>query len=131
MSGSDTFPSFPTIRIRPGRSPTIIRPSGKKSKQKAPDNPSATVSTAYAAAKFGLLGFTQSLFAEVRDHGIKVAAICPGLVDTDLIPRNKQVDRDKFLHPDDIAEVVYDVLISPLRACPTEIVLEPQYDPEA
>lgn len=86
---------------------------------------------AYAAAKFGLLGFTQSLFAEVRDHGIKVAAVCPGLVDTDLIPRNKQVDRAKFLQPDDIAEVVYDVLVSPLRACPTEIVLEPQYDPEA
>jgi 3-oxoacyl-[acyl-carrier protein] reductase len=86
---------------------------------------------AYAAAKFGLLGFTQSLFAEVRDHGIKVAAICPGLVDTDLIPPNKQVDRTKFLQPHDIAEVVYDVLVSPLRACPTEIVLEPQYDPEA
>jgi 3-oxoacyl-[acyl-carrier protein] reductase len=86
---------------------------------------------AYAAAKFGLLGFTQSLFAEVRDHGIKVAAICPGLVDTDLIPPNKRVDRGKFLQPSDIAEAAYDVLTSPLRACPTEIMLEPQYDPEA
>jgi 3-oxoacyl-[acyl-carrier protein] reductase len=86
---------------------------------------------AYAAAKFGLLGFTQSLFAEVRDHGIKVAAVCPGLVDTDLIPPNKRVDRGKFLQPSDIAEAVYDVLTSPLRACPTEIMLEPQYDPEA
>ena len=48
---------------------------------------------AYAAAKFGLLGFTQSLFEEVREHGIKVTAICPGVVDTDLIPPNKNVDR--------------------------------------
>ena len=86
---------------------------------------------AYAAAKFGLLGFTQSLFAEVRDHGIKVAAICPGLVDTELIPPNKRVDRAKFLQPADIADVVLDIVTSPLRACPTEIVLEPQYDPEA
>ena len=86
---------------------------------------------AYAAAKFGLLGFTQSLFAEVRGHGIKVAAICPGLVDTDLIPPNARVDRAKFLQPSDVAEAVYDVLSRPLRACPTEIVLEPQYDPEA
>ena len=86
---------------------------------------------AYAAAKFGLLGFTQSLFAEVRDHGIKVAAICPGLVDTELIPANKHVDRAKFLQPADIADVVLDIVTSPLRACPTEIVLEPQYDPEA
>jgi 3-oxoacyl-[acyl-carrier protein] reductase len=86
---------------------------------------------AYAASKFGLIGFTQSLFEEVRDHGIKVVAICPGLVDTELIPQNRRVDRAKFLQPADIAEAVHDVLTSPLRACPTEIVLEPQYDPEA
>jgi NAD(P)-dependent dehydrogenase (short-subunit alcohol dehydrogenase family) len=86
---------------------------------------------AYAAAKFGLLGFTQSLFEEVRDHGIKVVAICPGLVDTDLIPANKRVDRGKFLQPSDVAEAVHDVLSTPLRACPTEIILQPQYDPEA
>jgi 3-oxoacyl-[acyl-carrier protein] reductase len=86
---------------------------------------------AYAAAKFGLLGFTQSLFAEVRSHGIKVAAICPGLVDTGLIPPNSRVDRNKFLQPSDIAEVVVAVLTSPVRTCATEIVIEPQYDPEA
>ena len=33
-SGSETLPSFATIRMRPGRSPTMIRPSGRKSKQK-------------------------------------------------------------------------------------------------
>jgi NAD(P)-dependent dehydrogenase (short-subunit alcohol dehydrogenase family) len=86
---------------------------------------------AYAAAKFGLLGFTQSLFAEVRGHGIKVTAICPGVVDTGLIPPNRRVDRGKFLQPDDVAAAVCDVVASPLRACPTEIVLEPQHDPEA
>jgi NAD(P)-dependent dehydrogenase (short-subunit alcohol dehydrogenase family) len=86
---------------------------------------------AYAAAKFGLLGFTQSLFAEVREHGIKVTAICPGVVDTGLIPPNRRVDRGKFLQPADVAEAVCDVLASPLRACPTEIVLEPQRDPGA
>jgi 3-oxoacyl-[acyl-carrier protein] reductase len=86
---------------------------------------------AYAAAKFGLLGFTQSLFEEVRAHGIKVAAICPGLVDTALIPPNTRVDRSTFLQPNDVAEMVYHVLTSPARACPTEIVLEPQRNPEA
>lgn len=86
---------------------------------------------AYAAAKFGLLGFTQSLFAEVRHHGIKVAAVCPGLVDTGFIPPNKSVDRAKFLQPEDIADVVYEILSSPIRACPTEVIVEPQFDPEA
>ena len=85
---------------------------------------------AYAAAKFGLLGFTQSLFEEVREHGIKVTAICPGVVDTDLIPPNKNVDRAKFLQPADVADIVHSVLTTPLRMCPTEVVVEPQYDPE-
>ncbi len=85
---------------------------------------------AYAAAKFGLLGFTQSLYEEVRNHGIKVAAVCPGFVDTDLIPPNKQVDRAKFLQPDDVADAVLQIVASPLRACPLEIVIEPQFDPE-
>jgi 3-oxoacyl-[acyl-carrier protein] reductase len=43
---------------------------------------------AYAASKFGLIGFTQSLYEEVREHGIKVAVILPGFVDTPLIPPN-------------------------------------------
>ena len=85
---------------------------------------------AYAAAKFGLLGFTQSLYEEVRDHGIKVVAICPGLVDTDLIPPNRSVDRTKFMQPADVADVVHQVLTTPARICPTEIVIEPQFNPE-
>jgi len=85
---------------------------------------------AYAAAKSGLLGFSQSLYDEVRNRGIKVSAICPGLVDTDLIPPNSKVDRAKFLQPEDVADLVYDVVTSPFRMCPREIVVEPQYDPE-
>lgn len=86
---------------------------------------------AYSAAKFGLLGFTQSLYEEVRNRGVKVTAICPGLVDTELIPPNSKVDRAKFLQPEDIADLVYEVVSSPYRMCPREIVVEPQYDPEA
>ena len=87
--------------------------------------------TSYAAAKFGLLGFSQSLFAEVREHGIKVTAIVPGLVDADLTTADAHGDRAKFLQPADVAAAVLQVLAAPLRACPTEIVLEPLYDPEA
>jgi NAD(P)-dependent dehydrogenase (short-subunit alcohol dehydrogenase family) len=86
---------------------------------------------AYAAAKFGLLGFTQSLYDEVHNRGIKVTAICPGVVDTTLIPPNARVDRAKFLQPEDIADLVYQVVISPFRMCPREIIVEPQYDPAA
>lgn len=84
---------------------------------------------AYAAAKFGIRGFSQSLFEEVREHGIKVSTICPGYVDTALIPPNRRVDRDKMLSPADVAEAVYEVAVSSPRCCPAEIVLYPQHDP--
>jgi NAD(P)-dependent dehydrogenase (short-subunit alcohol dehydrogenase family) len=84
---------------------------------------------AYAAAKFGLRGFSQSLFEEVREYGIKVATICPGYVDTALIPPNKRVDRSKMLRPDDVAEAAYGVAMSSSHCCPLEIVLHPQHDP--
>ncbi len=85
---------------------------------------------AYAAAKAGLVAFTRALFAEVRDTGIKVASICPGYVDTGFIPPNRRVDRGRFLQPDDVAAAVLNVLAADARACPTEIVLEPQFNPE-
>lgn len=84
---------------------------------------------AYAAAKFGIRGFSQSLFEEVREHGIKVSTICPGYVDTALIPPNRRVDRDKMLSPADVAEAVYEIAVSSPRCCPAEIVLYPQHDP--
>lgn len=37
---------------------------------------------AYNASKFGLLGFTESLRAELRGHGVGVSAICPGFTKT-------------------------------------------------
>lgn len=84
---------------------------------------------AYAAAKFAVRGFSQSLFEEVREHGIKVVTICPGYVDTRLIPPNRRVDRTKMIHPEDVAEVIYGVLTLPASCCPTEIVIHPQRDP--
>jgi NADP-dependent 3-hydroxy acid dehydrogenase YdfG len=84
---------------------------------------------AYAAAKFGVRGFSQSLFEEVRESGIKVCTICPGYVDTAMIPPNRRLDRDKMISPEDVAEAVYSVIAASPRSCPTEIILQPQYDP--
>ncbi len=85
--------------------------------------------SAYAAAKAGLRGFTESLREETANTDILVSSIYPGFVDTDLIPKNRRVDRTRFLRPDDIATVVLDALQSPTHCCPTEIVVEPQRDP--
>jgi len=85
---------------------------------------------AYAASKFGLIGFTQSLYEEVREHGIKVSVILPGFVDTPLIPPNRRLDRSKMIQADDIAEAVHFVLSSPATCCPVEITVRPQRSPD-
>jgi 3-oxoacyl-[acyl-carrier protein] reductase len=84
---------------------------------------------AYSASKFGLIGFTQSLYEEVREYGIKVAVILPGFVDTPLIPPNRQLDRSKMIQPADVAQTVHYVLTSPPTCCPVEINLRPQESP--
>jgi 3-oxoacyl-[acyl-carrier protein] reductase len=83
----------------------------------------------YSASKFGLIGFTQSLYEEVREHGIKVSVILPGFVDTPLIPPNKQLDRSKMIQADDVAQAVLYVLTSPPTSCPVEITIRPQRTP--
>lgn len=39
----------------------------------------------YTAAKAGILGLTRHLAKEVAAHGITVNAVCPGLIDTDMV----------------------------------------------
>ncbi|WP_270179178.1 SDR family NAD(P)-dependent oxidoreductase [Alkalihalobacillus sp. CinArs1] len=40
--------------------------------------------TAYSASKFAITGFTQSFAHEAIKHGIRVNAVCPGFVDTEM-----------------------------------------------
>lgn len=84
---------------------------------------------AYSASKFGLIGFTQSLYEEVREQGIKVAVILPGFVDTPMIPPVKHLDRSKMIQADDVAQAVLYVLSAPVTACPVEITIRPQRTP--
>lgn len=86
-------------------------------------------SSAYSAAKFGLIGFTQALFEEVREYGVKVSVICPGYVDTPLIPNRKALMREEMISPEDVARAVEFVLDSSPSACPVEITIRPQKSP--
>jgi len=84
---------------------------------------------AYSASKAGLIAFSESLYEEVREYGIKVAVILPGFVDTPLIPPNRKLDRSKMIRPEDIARAVFFVLTCPPGCCPVEITVRPQRTP--
>lgn len=63
-------------------------------------------SSAYCASKFGVLGFTESLMQEVRRDNIRVFALTPSLVVTDLTKNAKLTGNveEKYMHPEDLAE---------------------------
>lgn len=68
----------------------------------------AATSSAYSASKFGVIGLTESLAQEVRRNNIRVSALTPSTVATDmaidlnLIPENDE----KYMQPEDIAELI-------------------------
>ncbi len=59
--------------------------------------------------KAGLISFTESLAAEVHEHGINVNAICPGGTDTEgfreIFNTVGRSENPKLMDPAEIAEV--------------------------
>lgn len=83
--------------------------------------------TAYSASKHAVLGFSRSLLLEVRKHGIRVIAICPGSVDTPMMRGQSTLRRefDRILHPEDVAQTIVGALRLPRRATVSELDVRP------
>jgi NAD(P)-dependent dehydrogenase (short-subunit alcohol dehydrogenase family) len=61
----------------------------------------------YAAAKHGVVGWTESMNRELATQGIKSTALCPAFVDTPMTDFVKeQVKPEEMIRPWDIAESV-------------------------
>ena len=60
---------------------------------------------AYSTSKWGLIGYTASLAKSVRPYGIRVNAISPGWVDTDMSRDRLPYDTDAWSTPEQIAQV--------------------------
>lgn len=82
--------------------------------------------TAYSAAKFGVIGFTEALDAEVRRHGVRVHVVCPGPVETRM-RREGFPDEDPatLAQPEDVAEAVLFCLLQAPTAYTREILVMP------
>ena len=85
---------------------------------------------AYNASKFGLNGFTEALMQEVRADNIKVTAICPGSVNTNFGGDEPSDEKAWQIQPEDIAQVVVDLLNFNERALPSKIEIRPANPPK-
>ncbi|WP_282938540.1 3-ketoacyl-ACP reductase [Paenibacillus sp. RC67] len=73
--------------------------------------------SAYCASKFAVLGLTESLLQEVRKSNIRVTALTPSTVNTDLALNAglKIGDEDRMMQPEDVAELILATLQLPQR----------------
>jgi len=84
---------------------------------------------AYNASKFGLLGLSEAAMLDLRHHGIRMAAILPGSVDTDF-HAGRRPEREWMLAPEDVARAILDCMRYPDRALPSLIELRPSRPPK-
>lgn len=84
---------------------------------------------AYNASKFGLNGFSEALMQEVRHDNIKVSYICPGSVNTEFGGDTPGDEKAWQLQPEDIAQVVIDLLKMDSRALPSKVEVRPSKPP--
>lgn len=80
----------------------------------------------YVAAKFGILGFSGSLLREVKEHGVKVVTVMPGIIDT-AFGGGEEGSREETwaLRPELLAERVADLLDLPENVVIDELVIHP------
>ena len=78
----------------------------------------------YGASKHAVMGLTKSLAAETHPHGIRISAVLPGGVDTDLVPPFRpDLDRSGLMIPEDVAHTVLYLLSLSDRAAVDQIHL--------
>jgi 3-oxoacyl-[acyl-carrier protein] reductase len=82
----------------------------------------------YCASKWGLLGLTECMAEDLRAHGVRVSAVCPGSVATDFSPHTNK-DPKKMLQPEDVAHAVEMILTQAPQSFISEISLRPAQKP--
>ena len=85
----------------------------------------------YSSLKVGLRAFSKGLFWELRDHGIKVTSILPGVTDTDLTGKLKDVtsEASRLMTTEAIENALRFALTVPANVCPLEIAVINQQTP--
>ena len=82
--------------------------------------------SAYHASKWGLLGLSHALHAELRPYGIRVTAVVAGGMRTPfLLERFPELDAAALQDPDDVADAIRSVLLLPASSVVAELTILP------
>jgi NAD(P)-dependent dehydrogenase (short-subunit alcohol dehydrogenase family) len=84
-----------------------------------------TGGAAYCASKAGLNAFSEALMQEVRYDGIRVTYVMPGSVATGFAGNDERKGADWKIAPEDVAEVVLNLLHQDPRSLPSRVELRP------
>jgi NAD(P)-dependent dehydrogenase (short-subunit alcohol dehydrogenase family) len=101
--------AFSAMRPAGGRIVNIASLSGVYATEKFPGL------AAYNVSKYGVIGLTEAIAVEGRQHGISAICVSPGAVDTQMLRRANPGLRPG-LTPGDVAELILALLDSPLAA---------------
>lgn len=85
----------------------------------------------YTSLKVALRSFAKGLFWEMRDFGIKVTSIFPGVTRTPLTGKLKDISQDqgRLMEPEAIADTVLFALTQSKNTCPLELAVINQQTP--
>jgi len=81
--------------------------------------------TGYNASKFGVRGFSEALFKEVRYDGIKVTCFYPGSIATNFFGQNDMETHSNMMQPGDVADVLVNILETPDNFLINDITMRP------
>tara|TARA_Y100000589_G_scaffold165833_2_gene157743 strand:+ start:3147 stop:3854 length:708 start_codon:yes stop_codon:yes gene_type:complete len=95
-----------------GRIITLVSMSGKRSKGDL---------AAYSSSKFALMGLCQTMRNIGWDRNIRVTAICPSWVNTDMAKNINSINQDDMTQPEDISELCSTILKLPKQSIPFEL----------
>jgi short-subunit dehydrogenase len=80
----------------------------------------------YVASKHALLGFSGSLLREVKQHGIKVCSVLPGIIDTAFNGAEEGSKEETWaLRPSELASRIADLLELPENVVIDELTIHP------
>ena len=97
-----------------GRIITLVSMSGKRSKGDL---------AAYSSSKFALMGLCQTMRNKGWDKNIRVTAICPSWVNTEMASNVNSIDKSEMTQPNDIADICSLILKLPKQSVPFEVLV--------